>query len=521
MMMAVPAVQGASPHPGAVPGSERLHAIVPAFANPSPNDVTDRRTVARASKIGLIVWPAFTALDAYMCFVAFPGAPFDLFVAYRVAVELVLYSVYRSTLDPTLETRQLYARLNVSYGIVALTIALMAVDLGGIRSPYMHGISIIALIRAALVPTHWRRALPTFLRVGLAFPLIIGAGAVLSPVARADWITRDGFVVFTSNYVFVIASAFIGLVTSHIMWRTREQLYRERRVGRYRLRAPIGKGGMGEVWLAFDLALRRNVALKLLRIEAARSPDFVKRFEREAQTTSQLRGPHIVQIFDYGASDDGLYYLAMEYLSGMDLGSLVERFGPLPEGRAVRFMMQACQALHEAHAAGIIHRDIKPHNLFVTRVGDDPDFLKLLDFGLVRFRVPSHDEESLTWTGFLVGTPPYVAPEVWAGGEADERSDIYALGITLHFLLAGRTPERRKRETSTASLGPAEPTEAEWAGSDALRPIVARCVAHRPEDRIQSVRELGDALAAVPQALPWTRDDAEGFWREAGSARLR
>jgi len=519
--MAAPALQGTDPPESAL-GGETRHPIVPAFANPSPNDEADRRTVARASKIGLCVWPAFTALDAYMCFVAFPGAPFDLFVAYRVLVELILYVVYRSTLNPALETRQLYGRLNLSYGIVAITIALMAVDLGGIRSPYMHGISIIALIRAALVPTHWRRALPTFLRIGLAFPLVIGAGAALSPLARAEWITWDGLIVFGSNYVFVIASAFLGLVTGHLMWRTREQLYRERRVGRYRLRAPIGKGGMGEVWLAWDLALRRNVALKLLRVETARSPNFVKRFEREAQATSQLRGPHCVQIFDYGASDDGLYYIAMEYLTGMDLGSLVERFGPVPEARAARFLMQACHALGEAHAAGIIHRDIKPHNLFVTRVGDDPDFLKLLDFGLVRFRVPSHGDEALTWTGFLVGTPPYVAPEVWAGGEADERSDVYALGITLQFLLAGRVPERGKREAGAAAGSPAEPAiMTDGIGSGALQPILARCVAHRPEDRIQSVRELCDLLSAVPLPVPWTRDDAEAFWREADRARFR
>jgi hypothetical protein len=146
--MAAPALRKAGPTREVDLGGGSRHAIVPAFANPSPNDEADRRTVARASRIGLIVWPAFAALDAYMCFVAFPGAPFNLFVAYRVAVELVLFSVYHSTRDPTIQTRQLYRRLNLSYGIVAMTIALMAVDLGEIRSPYMHGISIIALIRA-------------------------------------------------------------------------------------------------------------------------------------------------------------------------------------------------------------------------------------------------------------------------------------------------------------------------------------------------------------------------------------
>jgi serine/threonine-protein kinase len=459
-----------------------------------------------------------------MCFVAFPGAPFGLFVGYRVAVELVFLWVYRSTRDRTADIRRLYRELNVSYGVAALGIALMAVHLDGIRSPYMHGISIIALIRAALVPTHWRRALPTFLRIGLAFPLVMGLGAMLSPVARSEWITVPDLTVFASNYVFVVASAVLGLVSGHIVWRTQQQLYRERRVGRYRLQAPIGKGGMGEVWLAWDLTLRRNVALKLLRLEAAQSPDFVKRFEREARAASQLRGPHVVQIYDFGASDDGLYYLAMEYLTGMDLDSLVERFGPLPENRAAGFIMQACRALEEAHAAGIIHRDIKPHNLFVTRVGHDPDFVKLLDFGLVRLREPAHDADSLTWTGFLVGTPAYVAPEIWAGHEADERSDIYALGITLQFLLTGRTPYHYRRlaqqQSEASARESAIPASAEVLSSKALAPIVARCVADRPDARIQTVRELADALLAACPEPPWTTEDAQAFWQAADRARF-
>jgi len=332
-------------------------------------------------------------------------------------------------------------------------------------------------------------------------------------------------VVFASNYVFVLASCTLGLISGNIVWNSQQQLYRARRIGRYRLQAPIGKGGMGEVWLAWDLTLRRNVALKLLRFEAARNLELLKRFEREAQVASRLRDPHVVQIFDFGASGDGLYYLAMEYLVGLDLAALVQRFGPLPLARAVGFLRQACLALEEAHGAGIIHRDLKPQNLFVTRVGNDPDFLKLLDFGVVRLRNPDPGAEALTWTGLLVGTPAYLAPEVWCGGEADERSDVYSLGVTLYYLLTGVTPfdkwtpDRLKAAAQT-------PGEGDWAFevgqsfSAAVQEILRACLARHPEARYQSTRELHDALDSIHDPGAWTLQDAERFWAAADRVRF-
>jgi len=436
-------------------------------------------------------------------------------------VELLFFTVYRASRRPAADVRRLFWGLNVSFGAAAIAIALMAVDLGGIRSPYMHGISIIALVRAALVPTSWRQALPTYLRIGLAFPLVMGLGAALSPVAREEWLRADALIVFATNYVFVVASSFLGLVSGHIVWRTQEQLFRARRVGGYRLLAPIGKGGMGEVWLAWDLALKRNVALKLLRLGFASAPETVRRFEREAQATSQLRGPHIVQIYDFGASEDGLYYLAMEYLKGMDLGTMVERFGPLPPARAVRFIVQACEALDEAHAAGIIHRDLKPHNLFVTRVGEDPDFLKLLDFGVVRLRVPEAGDDRLTATGLLVGTPAYVAPELWLGAPADERSDIYALGVTLHYLLTGQTPvEAWLPAEALASMPAADGLAAPAGVPEALWAVATQCLARRPDVRIASARALQQALMAAVDPGGWTRQQADHFWLSADRARF-
>ena len=463
-----------------------------------------RRVVARAMRIGLWAWPSFVLLDAWMCFVAYPGAPFGLFVVYRIVVALALYTVYRATRWRSVPIFRLVVAQNVTYAIAAGVIALMAIHLGGVRSPYMHGVSIVALVRAAVIPESRRRAWPTFAAIGLVFPVVMGVWAAVSPDARAAWITADALTVFATNYVFVLASAFLGLLSGDVVWRAQEQLYRARRVGRYRLQAPIGKGGMGEVWLAWDLSLRRTVALKLLRGDSASGPDAVQRFEREALAASRLQSRHVVQIFDFGASDDGLYYISMEHLRGVDLEALVERHGPVPPARAVHFIVQACLALEEAHAAGIIHRDIKPHNLFVTEVDEDPDFVKLLDFGVVRFRAPSPADQRLTVTGALIGTPVYLAPELWQGAAADERSDIYALGVTLYFLLTGRV-----------SLGDEWPADAQPV-PPALEALVRRCMAVRPDERVQSARDLRLALSELHEPVSWTRADAAASWRSAG-----
>ena len=484
-----------------------------------------RRTVARAMWIGLWIWPSFTLLDVYMCFVAYPSAPFGLFVVYRVLVELAFVAVYRASIRGAVELKQLYWLQNVTYGAAALGIAAMAVHLGGVRSPYMHGISIVALVRAALVPTNWRQGVSTYARIALAFPLVMAVGAAVSPSARVEWLSTQSLIVFASNYVFVLTSSVIGLITGHIEWRTREQLYRARRVGRYRLQAPIGKGGMGEVWLAWDQSLQRNVALKILRLGTTSSPEAVRRFELEAQAAGRLRGEHVVTVFDAGASDDGLYYIAMEYLAGMNLANLVEQFGPLPPARAIHLTLQACVALEEAHAAGIIHRDLKPHNLHITHMPGEPDFLKLLDFGIARRLATNAASDRITITGLLVGTPAYLAPELWFGGEADARSDIYALGITLHVMLTGVTPFEgwsmaQLRAAHLAGQAPELRLERRDPATACLEALLLRCLAWSADDRLQTVPELHQALLALHDPAAWTPADAEAFWRSAERVRF-
>lgn len=487
--------------PVATSPGEDAEAMLPA-ATPSTQDAeARRRQVRRAMLIGTWVWPAFIVTDAWMCFVAFPGAPFREFIALRVVVELSLLGAYRATFRPLVSIGTLTRWQDISFALAATAISLMATRLGGVQSSYMHGISIVALVRAAVIPEPWGRSWPSFATIGLVFPFVMAVVALIVPGARDAWGNRPALVVFTSNYIFVIASAFVGMMTCHLVWQAQQQVYRARRVGRYRLQAPIGKGGMGEVWLARDASLQRNVALKLLRVDASAGPEMVKRFEREALAASRLQSPHVIQIYDYGASDDGLYYITMEYLTGTDLQTLVEREGALPPARAVHMVLQACLALEVAHSAGVIHRDIKPHNLFVTSSDGDPDFVKLLDFGVVRFR--ESRGRTLTWTGMVVGTPVYLAPELWSGAEADERSDIYALGATLYFLLSARLPFGES--TRPAELGrhrePAAIFPRPGAAERALESVVRQCLDADPVRRPPSARALHDALDALRPAL--------------------
>ena len=469
-------------------------ASMPASPATLERDVI-RRMVTRSMRIGMWVWPAFTIVDVWMCFVAYPGAPFGLFLVYRIVIELALITVYRASRRPTVSTAALRLGQNVTFTAIAVAIALMAISLGGVRSAYMHGISIVALVRAAVFPEPRQRAWLGFAGIGAAFPAVMGVAAAVSPALRAEWLSTESLVIFASNYVFVLSSATIGLLTSHIMWQAEQRVYRARRVGRYRLLAPIGKGGMGEVWLARDASLQRNVALKLLSALSDTGPDMVARFEREALAASRLQSPHVIQIFDYGASEDGLYYIAMEYLTGRDLGTVVKEDGPLPVARATQYMLEACLALEVAHHAGIIHRDIKPENLFLVTTDGGDDHIKLLDFGIVRFREPTGS--TLTWTGMLVGTPLYLAPELWTGSPADERSDIYAWGVTLYFLLTARLPFADRRGSGTLSAIFTNPTEAERA----LEDLVRRCITPDPSQRIPSARVLREQLEISRAAL--------------------
>jgi serine/threonine-protein kinase len=478
----------------------------------------DRRVVARSMRVGIWIWPSFTLLDAYMCFVAFPGAPFWLFAIYRVVVELAFVFTYRASVRTTMPLRQLLRLQSLMYCGAAFVIALMAIPLGGIRSPYMHGISIVALVWAALVPMPWRRALPTFAGIALAFPVVIGGGAVLSAAARAAWMTTDALIAFVSHYVFVISSSTLGLILSHMVWSAQQKA---RSLGSYELEALLGRGGMGEVWRARHYLLTRSAAIKVIRPEvlgtsAARRTIALARFEREARATASLRSPHTVQVYDFGVSDTGAFYYVMELLEGLDAAELVRRFGPQPIGRVVHLLRQVCDSLGEAHAAGLVHRDIKPSNIHVGRYGRAYDFVKVLDFGLV---APSEPEPArLTSDLVITGTPAYMAPEQTVQNtQADARSDLYALGCVAYWLLTGQQVfEGPIMKVLTAHAGSIPIPPSRRVGRpipESLERLVLACLEKDPQRRPQTADVMAAALADV-HTHAWTQDDARQWWHQ-------
>jgi hypothetical protein len=472
-----------------------------------------RQGVARATRLGMIAWPAFFPLDVFLALTVHPGASIVACALLRVVGTAFLYGVSRFASRPDLRPRAVLGAQLWGFLGGGTLIALFALQLGGLRSEYVHGLSIVFVIQAALVPVRWQLSLRTTVPVLIAYLAIVPGWAALRHAPElSDPSTLASFV---ASFLLVVSLGAIAAIASHGMWRLRRQVYEARKLGRYRLTARIGQGGMNEIWLAWDESLRRDVALKILR-GADHDEAAIARFEREARAASRLRSPHTIRIHEFGASDDGIYYIAMEYLPGADLGTLVREHGPMPPARAARFARAACLSLAEAHEAGIVHRDVKPHNLFATSVGDDPDFLKLLDFGIARVAEPSPE---LTAAGVLRGTPAYMSPEVCRGAEAEPRSDLYSLGATLYFLLTGSPPFD---QVSGGNLLLAHLTEPPMPPSvrlgspvpRALEDVVLRCLSKNPEDRFASARVLHDALGAAVDLAAWTDVEARAFWAQ-------
>ena len=290
-------------------------------------------------------------------------------------------------------------------------------------------------------------------------------------------------------------------------------------LGHYRLMEKLGEGGMGEVWRARHQLLARPCAIKLIKPdllgESSREAA-TERFHLEARTISRLSSPNTVHLYDFGVSETGSFYFVMELLTGMDLSSLVQRFGPMPPERAIAVLRQACRSLGEAHAEGLLHRDIKPQNLFLCRLGLDVDVVKLLDFGLVKSL--NEDRTQLTAADTLTGTPAYMPPERVVGGAADERSDIYSLGCVAYWMLTGRTVftgEPMAVMIHHARTPPKPPsTISPSTIPERLEQIVLACLEKTPQKRPSSALDLWNQLGEVALAAPWTHERAEQWWRE-------
>jgi serine/threonine-protein kinase len=406
----------------------------------------------------------------------------------------------------------------------------------------------IALCFSIAFTTYWQDAIEKGVLPNLTwapvvivlFPLILPGpprrmliaavmAAAMSPVALIVLDSMGKVAATADNYfqavlstTFAAAFAYVG---ARVVYGLGREVAAARELGSYRLEEKLGEGGMGEVWRAGHRLLARPAAIKLIRPSLASdgrpevTAESQRRFEREAQVIARLRSPHTVGLYDFGVAADGAFYYVMELLDGLDADTLVRRFGPLPAARAVHVLTQVCHSLSEAESCGIVHRDIKPANIFLCRYGEDVDFVKVLDFGIVRTLGGAADGSiTLTQEQVIRGTPAFIAPEQALGRQdVDARADIYATGCVAYWLLTGRlvftgaTPlQTLMHHVNTPPTPPSSQTE--LAIPIELDRLVLACLAKDPADRPQSARELSRQLAALTGIGRWSEDAARAWW---------
>jgi serine/threonine-protein kinase len=314
-----------------------------------------------------------------------------------------------------------------------------------------------------------------------------------------------------------------AVVISGVVTKLGQQVTRAREMGSYQLGELLGRGGMGEVYKATHRMLARPAAIKLIRTEMLGAVDdeaaklAITRFRREAEAAANLRSQHTVELYDFGVTEDGTLYLVMEFLDGMDLETMVRENGPLPAGRVIHILRQVCDSLEEAHERGLVHRDIKPANIYLGQVGLRHDFVKVLDFGLVKEVSSISDETLATIPGQMaLGTPAYMAPEMALGETVDGRADIYALGCVAYFLLTGQLVfEAEKafqmiaKHLQSTPIPPSERTDQPL--SPELERLILKCLAKDPDNRPGSAAQLTEALEWIPSD-GWGEEQAKNWW---------
>ena len=329
---------------------------------------------------------------------------------------------------------------------------------------------------------------------------------------------------YLPNYI----CAFVALVPWRVIQKLGRRLREAQDLGSYQLVELLGHGGMGEVWRAEHRLLARSAAVKLVRPEvlgAGNDTDtrvILRRFEREARATASLSSPHTIQIFDFGMTNDGNFYYVMELLSGRDLESLVREFGPLPSERAVFLLRQICHSLADAHARGLVHRDIKPANVYTCRMGLEYDFIKVLDFGLVKLKDRELGQQTtmMTVDHRTTGTPAYMAPEIILGeADVDRRADVYALGCVMYYLLTGQLVfeadtaiKMLMQHVQATPVPPSQRTELPIPKE--IDDLVLACLQKDPDLRPQHAQDLFRLAHTCHTCEGWTRDTSRLWWEK-------
>jgi serine/threonine-protein kinase len=381
-------------------------------------------------------------------------------------------------------------------------------------------VAVWTLLFTVVVPNSPRRTFMATLASVSAVPVVIGFVIVNNTVPGVT--AAKFFFAFIFPYLLVVVMAYVG---ARVIYALGKEVASARALGAYRLVERLGAGGMGEVWRAEHHLLARPAAIKLVRPEflgtsdAGRYRQLQDRLGREAQATAMMRSPHTIELYDFGLTNDGTFYYVMELLDGFDLETLVKRFGPVPAERLIHLLIQVCDSLGEAHAEGLIHRDIKPANVYVCRQGREVDFVKVLDFGMVKsLRESEIAETNLTADQAVYGTPAFMAPEQVLGSRfVDGRTDLYAVGCLAYWLITGQlvftgrtTMEILVQHTQAVPVPPSARTELEVPPR--LDDVILKCLAKNADDRPASADALAEALANIATGSSWTTRRAQDWW---------
>ncbi len=377
-----------------------------------------------------------------------------------------------------------------------------------------------------IVPsTPGKSALAAVVSASMA-PIAIAVNMAFGGTPLPD--ARQLVLLLMPNFI-AAATAFIA---SRVVFALGREIERVKQLGSYRLVERLGQGGMGEVWRAEHRLLARPAAIKLVKQETlgGSSPGqrdvLLKRFRREAEATAQLTSPHTVELYDFGVTRDGTFYYAMELLDGVDLDELVQKHGPLPAERAIHVLRQACDSLADAHHHGLVHRDVKPANMYLCRRGLKTDVVKVLDFGLVRPLRTETKDTRLTADNSVQGTPAFMPPEMALGEvEVDGRADLYSLGCVAFWLLTGElvfdAPSVMRMVVCHVSEAPRRVSALAQVPPE-LDALIDACLAKSPDKRPRSASELERRLAEIAATLPaWSEEDGLSWWAKHRPERPR
>jgi eukaryotic-like serine/threonine-protein kinase len=489
-------------------------------ARPIPADLLKdaSRRLGVVAMLGAVLWFVGTVADHLVHWtLALDTTDLVAGISIPVSIALFFYT-RRSKRDPVF-----ILDVGLAYMIMtALGLGLMVhwaspTD-GWSANPVISWIGAMVVIFAAILPTSPNKTLVT----GLIAVSMSPVGMLIAR-ARGIWDFGPASKALTMHYPDYLLVG-VAVVISKVVATLGQQVAKAREMGSYRLGELLGYGGMGEVYKATHSMLARPAAIKLIRSDTVGAGDAaaaqlaIKRFRREAEVAASLRSPHTVELYDFGVTDGQTLYFVMELLDGMDLEALVRQTGPVPADRAIYILRQVCDSLQEAHTRGLVHRDIKPANIHVGLVGLRHDFVKVLDFGLVKSVEAKPSEHSMaTAAGLTPGTPAYMAPEMVLGEQVDGRADIYAVGCVAYYMLTGQVVFEAENSVQMLArhmmAAPVPPSErAKISLPRELERLVLACLEKKPDRRPRTAAELSSALAAI-EITPWNEARAAEWWQ--------